>query len=127
MTRVVFDTSVLIDYLRGNKSAVDVIERVARGEVDGYISVVTEAELYAGKECGTEAGLARVKNIIPLFTKILLNNEIAHQAGLFRRKYRIEIPDAIIAATATVSQASVWTKNVSDFGVIKETTVEDPY
>ena len=127
MTRIVFDTSILVDYLRGNGKAVDVVERVARGEVDGYISVVTEAELYAGRECNTEAGMARVQNIIPLFTKILLSNEIAQEAGLYRRKYGIGIPDAIIAATANLYQASIWTKNVSDFGIIKETTVEDPY
>jgi predicted nucleic acid-binding protein len=127
MAKIIFDTSILVDCLRGNARAVSVIERVAKREIDGFISVLTEAELYAGRECGTDSGISKVRDLISLFTKILLTNEIAQQAGLFRRKYRVEIPDAIIAATASVYDAKVWTKNSKDFVGIKEATAEDPY
>ena len=127
MTRIIFDTSILVDCLRGDNRAVSVVEQVAKREIDGFISVLTEAELYAGRECGTEAGISKVRKIISLFTKVLLTNEIAQQAGLFRRRYKIQIPDAIIAATASISDAKVWTKNIRDFDRIKETKTEDPY
>ncbi|MFZ1076656.1 MAG: type II toxin-antitoxin system VapC family toxin [Nitrosotalea sp.] len=127
MAKIIFDTSILIDCLRGNARAVGVIERVAKREIDGFISVLTEAELYAGRECGTDSGISKVGGLTSLFTKILLTNEIAQQAGLFRRKYKVEIPDAIIAATASVYDAKVWTKNIKDFVRIKEATAEDPY
>jgi len=127
VTRIIFDTSILVDCLRGDNRAVSVVEQVAKREIDGFISVLTEAELYAGRECGTEAGISKVRKIISLFTKVLLTNEIAQQAGLFRRRYKIQIPDAIIAATASISDAKVWTKNIRDFDGIKETKTEDPY
>lgn len=127
MTKIIFDTPILVDCLRGNTGAVSVVERVAKREIDGFISVLTEAELYAGRECGTDSGISKVRNLISLFTKILLTNEIAQQAGLYRRKYKVEIPDAVIAATASVYDAKVWTKNIKDFVGIEEAATEDPY
>jgi predicted nucleic acid-binding protein len=125
--KVVFDTSVLVDCLRGNSGAVRIVEKVAKKEIDGFISVLTEAELYGGRECGTVEGLSKVKNFVSLFTEIILTSEIAQQAGFFKRKYGVELPDAIIAATASVYDASVWTKNIKDFEVIKDIQTEDPY
>jgi predicted nucleic acid-binding protein len=127
MMKILFDTSVLVDCLRGNSKATSQVERVARKEVEGLISVLTEAELYAGRECDTVDGLSRVGNIISLFTKILLTSDIAQQAGFFKRRYKIELPDAIIAATAYVHGTKVWTKNIKEFERIKEIRTEDPY
>lgn len=45
MAKIIFDTSILIDCLRGNTGAVSVVECVAKREIDGFISVLTEAEL----------------------------------------------------------------------------------
>lgn len=94
MAKVIFDTSILVDCLRGNSRAVRVVERVAKKEIDGFISVLTEAELYAGRECGTDAGISKVRNIISLFTKILLTNEIAQQEAFFEEstKLRFQMP-----------------------------------
>jgi predicted nucleic acid-binding protein len=56
-----------------------------------------------------------------------LDNEIAVKAGEYRRRYDVEIPDAIIAATAFKERAKVFTKNVEDFRKIENTGVEEPY
>ncbi len=125
--RVLFDTSILIDSLRGHKRASKLVETVASREVEGIISVITEAELHAGKDCNTELGLNAVKDLISIFEKIILDNEIAVKAGEYRRMYGVEIPDAIIAATAAKERAKVYTKNVEDFGKIEEIDVEEPY
>ena len=125
--KVIFDTSILVDCLRGNNKATREVERVARREIDGFISVLTEAELYAGRECDTDAGLSKVENIVSLFTKLFLTSDIAQQAGFFKRRYKVELPDAIIAATASIHGTKVWTKNVKDFERVKEIRTEDPY
>ena len=125
--RVLFDTSTLVDSLRGHKRASKLMEAVARREVEGIISVITEAELYAGKDCNTKFGLDAVKDLISIFEKIILDNEIAVKAGEYRRVYGAEVPDAIIAATAAKERAKVYTKNVEDFGKIEEIDVEEPY
>lgn len=127
MTRVVFDTSILVDCLRGNRGAIRVIEHVAKREIEGFISVLTEAELYSGRECDKDAGISKVKNLTSLFTTVLLTSKIAQQAGFIRRKYGADIADAIIAATASVHDAKVWTKNIRDFEIIKEIRTEEPY
>jgi predicted nucleic acid-binding protein len=125
--KVIFDTSILIDSLRGYRRASELIESVARREVEGVISVITEAEIYAGKDCNTEKGFNAAKDLISIFEKIILHNEIAVQAGEYRRMYGIEVPDAIIAATAFKERAKIYTKNVEDFREIERIEVEEPY
>jgi len=41
--KFVFDTSILIDHLRGVRNAKLLIEKVERKEIEGIISVITEA------------------------------------------------------------------------------------
>lgn len=125
--KIIFDTSILPLRQSTNNGAIKSVEEVAKREIEGFISVLTEAELYSGKECNTDRGLSKVRDIISLFTTLPLTSQIAQQAGFVRRKYGIEIPDAIIAATASVCDAKVWTKNVKDFEVIKEIRTEEPY
>ncbi len=125
--KIVFDTSILIDCLRNHKNAVEAVNRVAKREIEGFISVITEAELYAGKDCRVASGAASVADLISLFTKITLSNDIAQKAGEFRRNFDVEIPDAIIAATAFSEDARVWTRNLEDFKPIEEIEAEDPY
>ncbi|MGH9877987.1 MAG: PIN domain-containing protein [Nitrososphaerales archaeon] len=125
--KVVFDTSVLVDCLRNLRNAVEAVNLVAKEEIDGFISVITEAELYAGKDCRVSSGAAAVAGLISLFTKITLDNDIAQKAAEFRRNFNVEIPDAIIAATAFLQDAKVWTKNYEDFRPVKEIAVEEPY
>jgi len=125
--KIVFDTSILVDCLRNHRNAVEAVNRVAKKEIDGVVSVITEAELYAGKDCKVASGIAAVAGLIGLFTKITLNNDIAQKAGEFRRNFDVEIPDAIIAATAFSEDAKVWTRNLEDFKPIEEIEAEDPY
>lgn len=127
MSKVLFDTSILVDYLRGDKKAGKILESIAKREIKGILSVITEAELYAGKDCNTEKGLNSVRDLISLFEKIILDNEIAKSAGWLRRRYNIAIPDAIIAATAFKENAKVWTKNIDDFQHIIDVKAEEPY
>jgi predicted nucleic acid-binding protein len=125
--RVLFDTSILVDSLRGYERASKLIEAVAKRDIHGLISVITEAELYAGKDCSTERGLDAAKELIGIFGKVILDNEIAVKAGEYRRTQGVEIPDAIIAATAVREGAKIYTKNVEDFRKIKRIDVEEPY
>jgi predicted nucleic acid-binding protein len=54
-------------------------------------------------------------------------NEISKKAGEFKRKYNVSLDDCIIAATAAIQNAKLWTKNLKDFQKIKEIEVEEPY
>lgn len=124
---VVFDSSVLIDQLRGVKKANELIVRVENKEITAYISVLTEAELFSGKDLNTEDGREKVTKLIGLFSKISTDSETAQKAGDFRRNYDTALIDCIIAATAFYQKCKLWTKNKKDFEKIKEIEVEEPY
>ena len=49
------------------------------------------------------------------WNKIIISNQIAVLAGDIKRNFDLEMPDAIIAATARVNNAELLTKNIKDF------------
>jgi len=127
MTSIVFDTSILIDFLRKKEGTKEIMQKVQDGKIKGYVSSITEGELYAGKESLNKKKQKAIVDLIKLFEKILPNNEIAKKAGEFRRDYNVSLLDSIIAATAHIQNAKLWTTNIEDFKKIKEIEVETPY
>jgi hypothetical protein len=127
MTEAVFDTDVLIDHLRGVKEAVALVSRVRDGKILGYISTITEAELFSGKDEEEEAKRTLLLNFLDMFERVEVNSAMARKAGEFRRKYGVEVPDAIIGATASLMGCKLFTRNIHDFEMIKEIEVEKPY
>lgn len=69
----------------------------------------------------------RVFHVLSQFEKVPIDNPLVQIAGDFRRKYGVEIPDALIAACAYMISAPVVTRNKKDLGKIKEIMVEVPY
>jgi len=127
MTEVVFDTSVLIDHLRNVGAATALIEKVKNGTIIGYISIITEAELFAGKHVENSIKRRLLEELLSLFSRVDVNGEIARVAGSFRRKYDTNLVDGIIASTASNLHCKLITKDIKDFKPIKEISVEEPY
>ncbi len=125
--KALLDTSVFVDYLRGMEASKIVIDKVRTGELEGHVSSLTEAELLAGKECEKESKREQIRVLISLFTKHDVDNEICQKAGEYKRKYGVPLADCIIAATASLLNTKVFTKNVREFGLFKEVNVEEPY
>jgi len=105
---VLFDTNILIDYLRGIPQA--------RAEADRHsdraISIVTWMEVMAGS---TEANEAETRSFLLNFYTLPLDAEVAERAFLLRRKNRIKLPDAVIQATGEGSGRILITRNTRDF------------
>jgi predicted nucleic acid-binding protein len=127
MDEALFDTSVIIDHLRGVGAASNLISMVQNGELMGFISVITEAELFAGKDMEDESKEKYVADLLNLFAKIHVDSHIARIAGEFKRRYNVLLPDCIIAATAFTQGYKLLTKNTKDFERIKEIRLEAPY
>jgi hypothetical protein len=108
ITPVLFDTNILIDYLRG--------QTAARVECDLYsdraISIVSWMEVMAGSTATNEADSRRF--LLNFFT-VPLTAEIAEQAVIIRRERKIKLPDAIIQATSESSGRVLITRNSRDF------------
>jgi hypothetical protein len=118
------DTCVLIDYLRDDEAAVQLIRRLARRP---SVSVVTIAELYAGVRNGRER--EGIEALLVLLDARNVDFEIARLAGGYRLQYRrshgVAMPDALIAATARVHGARLVTRNTRHFPMLDDLLV--PY
>jgi len=116
--RLLLDTDVLVDYLRGREEAAAYLE--ARSETL-LISAITVAELYAGVREGEES--RRLAQFLGAFEIIPLDAEIARQGGLCHRDYGpghgVGLADALIAATAALHQAKLVTLNARQFPMVE--------
>ena len=109
MTRVVFDTNVLVDYLRGIDDARVELERYD----EWAISLVTWMELLVGAHDEEEEAVIRA--FLGRFEVADVDRRTAEEAVRLRRSRRMQLSDAIVWATARVRQAVLVTRNTKDF------------
>jgi predicted nucleic acid-binding protein len=118
------DTDVLIDALRGHPDAVAFLGGLSDPPL---VSAVTVAELYAGVRDGPEC--IALDAFIAAVTVIPVDEAIAVRGGLIRRDFakshNVGIADALIAATAELSQATLVTLNGKHFTMLA--SVHIPY
>lgn len=124
MKKLLFDTDILIDYLRGRDDVKEYIDNI---HDDIYISVITVAELYADVRKGEES--KELEMFIETFDVVSLNKNIAIAGGLYRNQYKPShgtgLADAIIAASAQEIGAQVVTLNIKHFPMFDD--VIKPY
>lgn len=122
--RLLLDTDVLVDYLRGTEEAVEYLEECT-GTL--LLSSITVAELYAGVREGRER--TALSTFLSAFELVPVTREIAERGGLWRRDYGRShdtgLADALIAATADVAQAQLVTLNQKHFPMLSSVLV--PY
>ena len=124
MKKILFDTDIVIDYLRGRDDARDYVDSIHE---DIFISVITIAELYAGVRKGEES--KELEMFIETFDVVNLNKNIARAGGLYRNQYKpaygTGLADALIAASAKEVGAQVVTFNTRHFPMFDD--VIQPY
>ncbi len=115
MARVLVDTDVFIDHLRG--------ARALRPGADAlHYSVVTRAELFAGR--GSEE--APVDSLLAPFIELPVERTVAERAGRLRRASGMRMLDALIAATAMEHGCTLVTRNRADFDGIEGLRMQVP-
>ncbi len=128
MADVVFDTSIIIDHLRDFKEATKLLEQVKNGFVSGYVSTLTLAELFSGRDAENPSKRRLWEETLNLFTKIEVSEDIAKAAGEIRRRHNtVSLSDAVIAATALSLHCKLLTQDIKDFSGIAEIVAEKPY
>jgi predicted nucleic acid-binding protein len=113
MSKLLLDTDVLIDHLRGYRQLV--ADHAA-------ISVITRTELFAGDERQEPA----VKALLGDYEEIAVDPQIAQRAGCVKRQTGLRIADAVIAATALERELPLMTRNVRHFERVSGLTLSTP-
>jgi len=115
--RYLFDTDVLIAYLRGYPQAVELLKDLAAQRFDFLTSPVAIIEIEAGIR---DTEKAKTYELLDTFEVCTVDRPIAHLAGSFLRKYRKKgvtsgLADVIIAATAVTHHLTLVTYNTSHY------------
>jgi len=90
------------------------------------ISIITEIELLCWKGA-TESDKVLIDNFISNSVIHQLSQNIKLKTIDIRKKYRLKLPDAIIAASAMANNHILITNNISDFNKIFKLKVIDPF
>lgn len=125
--RVVCDTSVLVDFLRGDVRAISVLEEAATIGDELWGVVVTRTELVAGMRTDERHP---TRALLDSLRWREIDLELADRAGELARRHRrshpgVEVPDYLVAAGAELLGASLLTLNVRHFPMFPE--LEPPY
>lgn len=105
------DSDVVIWFLKGREKEAQLLKNLSKSG-DLYCSVVTIAEVRAGLTRQPGKIISQLANI---FVPLEINLEIAQTAGAFKQKYKLDIADMFIAATATVQNLNLVTYNKKHF------------
>ena len=119
MEKVILDTNILIEILKGEKRTIAKVESMER---ELCISSITAMELYYGAL--DKAEVRRLEKFVSLFTVIYPDETLSRKAMELVKRYAkshsLDIPDSIIAATALTRNCELFTYNRKDFRYIEE-------
>ena len=115
---ILCDTNVIIETLKGDDKTIKIIERIGLENI--AISSVTVMELYFGALNKRE--LNKIKKYLKALNLVHFDNNVSELAvsliESYSKSHGLQIPDAIIAATALSLEIKLFTLNLKDFRYI---------
>ena len=121
--RYLLDSNVIIDFCNGKLPAngKELLKNIAP-----EISIITNIELFATKNISQQE-YALLEKFVAITVVHPVAGDLINTTIDIRQNYRLKLPDAIIAATAVVSNLTLLTRNIADFAKINGLTVVDPH
>jgi len=118
LEKVILDTNILIEILKGDQKTIQIVKQFDRH----CISTITAMEIYFGALNKKE--LIKLKQFISLFDVIALNETISNLATnlvySYAKSHTLDIPDALIASTSIFINTPLFTYNKKDFKYIND-------
>jgi predicted nucleic acid-binding protein len=106
--KIIFDTNTLLNFFKGKIDRNTFMETVS-GSL-WFVSVVTRMELFAYSKLPADEE-AEIRKFLKDCKVIPLNRRVEREAINFKRDTHRKLPDAIIAATAIVLDATLVTRD----------------
>jgi predicted nucleic acid-binding protein len=123
---VLCDTNIFINAFNGRVDSIEQLNKIGLAEI--VLSSITVMELFQGM--GNKTELAQMKKKIKYYDVIQIDEAISQKAIEFIEKFKLshglQIPDAIIGATAVIHQIPIYTYNVRDFDFLPEIILYQP-
>ena len=125
--KYIWDTNTVIYYLQQQfpPSSEKFMDKIVN-EARPVISAITEIELLCWKSA-TEKDLEVLHNFIDDALVVELEQPIKYKTADIRKKHKIKLPDAIIAATSLVYELNLVSRNVCDFKNIDGLQLINPW
>ncbi len=117
------DSNVVSDYLAGRLPANGMTFMHPVIDIIPNLSVITRIELVGF----VSSDAVLIEDFVANSIVYDLSEAIILQTIDLRKRRRIKLPDAVIAATALVHDLKLLTRNESDFGGIKGLSVINPH
>lgn len=111
MDKYLVDSDIIIWYLKGRDKEAKLLEKLSQ-KADLFFSVVTITEIRAGL---TKNPSVVIKNLQDIFVPVEITPEIAELAGAYKQKFRLDIADMLIAASAVNRNLTLVTYNKKHF------------
>lgn len=118
---MILDTNILIAYLNGEIEVIETLSSWRRENRALFISSISVAEVLSLPSLSPQ-DTQKIKIFLSDFIAIPFDNYLAETVAQLRRKYKISIPDAVIAATALIRNAPLVTRDVG-FRKVKELNI----
>lgn len=110
---ILIDTNIVLYLLKGN----DTLEEMLQGK-EPYLSFITELELMGFQDISIKEE-KQINELLNDCLVVSLNNNIKKEYIELRKKYRLKLADAIIAATAITLNIPLITSD-KQFAIVKE-------
>ncbi len=117
---ILLDTNIIIELFKGNPETINLLESI--NEENFSISIITSMELYYGALNKRELNV--IKKFLKNFELLPINEKISiislDLIEKYSKSHGLEIPDALIAATAIYYNIPLLTYNKKDFKYIEK-------
>ena len=123
-TEYLIDTNILIYHTEGSEVVCNFIKD-ALAQKAFNVSVLTKIE-FLGWDKHSPEGFEKCKRLINLSNVYLIDDDITERTIELKRRAKIKLADAVIAATALVNNFKLVTKNVDDYKGVKEPEIFNP-
>ena len=112
MGEILLDSDVIIAWLRGSESVAGAVLNLLESGHNLLWTPVSIAEIFTGVR---ETESARVETLFMIFETLPISEATGKKAGQYLQRYSrshsLELGDALIAASASVANLSLWTLN----------------